>query len=56
MLSISIIPHGCSGVPSKSFAWGGGLKVPGLSRPILKKLGFLVFFKKKPKEPEKLGF
>ena len=27
----------------------------GLSRPILKNLGFLGFFKK-PKNPEKLGF
>ena len=28
---------------------------PGLSRPILKNLGFLGFFNK-PKKPEKLGF
>jgi len=28
---------------------------PGLSRPILKNLGFLCVFKK-PKKPEKLGF
>jgi len=69
IMGVGLAKNGMVGMGSIDWAWAyfyyaflcfynwnvliGGFE-PGLSRPILKSLGFLGFFK--PKNPEKLGF